>query len=190
VCDSTDDRGFTLVEVLIAMTLLGIVSLSVAGMFGTAIRATRGARNQTSTATLAEEKLEQLRSLTWGFDNSGQNLPVSDTTTDLSLDHPTSSGHGLNPSPTNSLDTNTPGYVDYLDSAGRWMGTGTTPPGTATFIRRWTIQPLPTNPNNTLVLQVLVTTVTREANVSMGGSARRRFMDDALVATVKTRKAN
>jgi prepilin-type N-terminal cleavage/methylation domain-containing protein len=187
---STDDRGFTLIEVLIAMTLLAAVSLSLAGMFGTAIRATHNARYQTSTSTLAEQKLEQLRALTWGFDDSGQNLPVSDTTTDLSQTPPTTGGEGLNPSPVDSLDANTAGYVDFLDAAGTWVGTGATPPATAMFVRRWNIQPLPTNPNNTLILQVLVTTVQREANLAAGVSTRRRHADDALVATVKTRKAN
>ena len=186
---STDDRGFTLIEVMVAMILLAIMSLGVAGMFGTAIRATQAARSQTSTATLAEQKLEQLRSLTWGFDTSGQNLPVTDTTTNLSLDHPTSDGHGLDPSPADSLSTNTAGYVDYLDRHGAWVGTGTTPPPTAMYIRRWNIQPLPTNPNSTLILQVLVTPVIREANVS-GVVNRVRYANDALVATVKTRKAH
>jgi len=186
---STDDRGFTLVEVLIAMVLVAIISLSLAGLFAKAVSATHAARYQTSTATLAEQKLEQLRALTWGFDSSGQNLPVSDTTSDISLAIPTNAGQGLNPSPANSLNVNTAGYVDFLDAAGSWVGTGTTPPGTATFIRRWNIQPLPTNPNNTLILQVLVTTVKREARLQAEGP-RRRYPDDALVATVKTRKAN
>ena len=187
--DSTDTHGFTLVEVLIAMMVLAIVSLGVVGLFGTAVRATYAARNQTSTSILAEQKLEQLRSLTWGFDDSGQNLPVSDTTTDLATNPPSNGGPGLNPSPTNALDTNLQYYVDYLDARGQWRGTGVTPPGGTTFIRRWSVQPLPTNPNNTLILQVLVTPAVREMTLQAGGP-RRRYPDDALVATVKTRKAH
>lgn len=186
---STDDRGFTLIEVLVAMTLIAVITLSLAGMFAKTIRATHAARYQTATATLAEQKLEQLRSLTWGFDKSGQNLPVSDTTTNLTPAIPTNDGNGLNPSPSGTLDANIAGYVDYLNESGAWVGTGTTPPPTATYVRRWSIQPLPTNPNNTLILQVLVTTVKREANLTAGGT-RRRYPEDALVATVKTRKAN
>ena len=78
--------------------------------------------------------------------------------------------------------------MDYLDSRGNWLGTGGAPPATALFIRRWNISPLPTNPNNTLVLQVLVTTVNRDRQVPVSG-ARRRFADESLVATLKTRKA-
>jgi prepilin-type N-terminal cleavage/methylation domain-containing protein len=182
------DGGFTLVEVMIAMMLLLSLSLGLAGLFATAIRATHAARTQTSTTVLAEQRMEQLRALTWGFDESGQNLPVSDTTTNLSLNPPTADGRGLNPSPTDSLNANRAGYVDFLDARGQWIGAGTVPPANTVFIRRWSVQPLPTNPNNTLVLQVLVTTARREAGVT-GGGTRRRYADDALIATVKTRKA-
>ena len=51
---STDrERGFTLVEVLIALVILSIMALGVAGMFGVAIRAVHAARNEPSTAALA-----------------------------------------------------------------------------------------------------------------------------------------
>jgi len=172
------------------MMVLTIICLGVVGAFGTAISATAAARNQTSTSTLAEQKLEQLRSLTWGFDTSGQNLPVSDTTTDLSQSPPTNTGHGLNPSPTGSLDVNTDEYVDFLDARGTWVGAGVTPPATAIYIRRWSIQPLPTNPNNTLILQVLVTPVAREAKLQGASGHRRRYPNDALIASVKTRKSS
>ena len=184
-----DAAGFTILEVLIAMLLLALMALGVAQLFGVAIQATSGARHQTSTTTLAAQKMEQLRALTWGFATDGTGLPVSDTSTDLTQEPPTGGGGGLNPSPANSLDVNTPGYVDYLDARGQRVGTGGAPPPTAVFIRRWNVRPLPTNPNNTLILQVLVTTVVREAKLG-GMSPRRRLADDALIVTVKTRKAN
>jgi prepilin-type N-terminal cleavage/methylation domain-containing protein len=190
--DSTDrERGFTLIEVLAALVVLSIMALGVAALFGVAIRAVHAARSQTSTAALATEKMEQIRSLTWGFDLVETSLPVSDTTTNLSQTPATNTGTGLNPSPAGTLNANTPGFVDYLDGRGQWVGTGAAPPPTAIYIRRWSIEPLPTNPNNTLVLQVLVTTVVRENAVNAagaGGQQRRRYPDDALIATVKTRK--
>jgi len=185
--ESSSDGGFTLVEVIVAMMLLTMVSLGVAQLFGIAIQRNMAARYQTSTAVLAGQKLEQLRALTLGFD-AASGLPVTDMTTNLTTEPPTSGGAGLNPSPSNSLSTNTPGYVDYLDSRGNWLGTGGAPPATALYIRRWNVSPLPTNPNNTLVLQVLVTTVNRDRQVPTSG-ARRRFADESLVATLKTRKA-
>jgi len=184
---STRDAGFTIIEVLIAMVLLSIVALGVAQMFGLAIHATQAARFQTSTTVLASQKLEQLRGLTWGFDSNGSGLPVSDTSTNLAVEPPTGSGGGLDPSPANSLEVNTPGYVDFLDSRGLWVGTGTAAPPDALYIRRWNISPLPINPNNTLILQVLVTTVHRDRQAVAG--PRQRLADEALVATIKTRKA-
>lgn len=185
------DAGFSMVEVLVALLLLMVVATGVAALFGVALKATHGARDQTSSTVLAEQKMEQLRALTWGFDTSGQMLPVTDTTTDLSQAAPTGAGQGLNPSPTDTLDTNTAGYVDYLDKRGQWVGTGVAIPAGAVYVRRWNIAPLPTNPNNTLVMQVLVTTALREANLDPAATGpRRRYSNDALIATVKTRKAH
>ena len=185
-----NSRGFSLIEVMISMTLLTVVSLGVAQVFAVSTRSNLVARGQSSATTLAEQKLEQLRGLTWGFDLDGQGLPLSDTTTNLAVYPPTATGSGLNPSPVNSLEENTAGYVDYLDANGTWVGTGTTPPGTAMYIRRWSVQPLPTNPNNTLVLQVLVTPVATEAGRVDSADPRTRMASDALLVTVKTRKAS
>lgn len=170
------------------MGLLTAVSLGVAQLFAVSARANFTAKGQTSTTSLAEQKLEQLRGLTWGYDTEGQGLPVSDTTTNLAVDPHTATGAGLNPSPANALNENTTGYVDFLDAHGTYVGTGTLVPGTAAFIRRWSIQPLPTNPNNTLILQVLVTPASNEARAVTDGT-RRRMAGDALLTTVKTRKA-
>lgn len=187
---SSNSHGFSLIEVMISMVLLTIVSLGVAQIFAMSTRVNFVARSQTSTTAMAEQKLEQLRGLTWGFDLEGQGLPLSDTTTNLAVYPPVASGGGLNPSPSDSLEQNTPGYVDFLDVNGAWVGTGPTPPGTAVYIRRWSIQPLPTNPNNTLVLQVLVTTVASEATRVATAFTRTRMLTDALLVTVKTRKAS
>src|SRR5215217_4732205 len=156
-------RGFSLVEVLVSMGLLTAVSLGVAQLFAVSSKANLAARNETSTTALAEQKLEQLRALTWGFDLQGQGLPLSDTTSNLAVFPVTQNGTGLNPSPSDSLDQNTAGFVDYLDRDGTWLGTGTSPVAGTVYIRRWSIQPLPINPNNTLVLQVLVTAASVEA---------------------------
>jgi len=187
---SISSRGFSLVEVLIAMGLLTGVSLGVAQMFGISTRANKVARGQTSTTALAAQKMEQLRGLTWGFDLDGMGLPVTDTTSNISVYPPTASGSGLNPSPSDSLEQNTPGYVDFLDANGQWVGTGSSTPTTAAFVRRWSIQPLPTNPNNTIVLQVLVTPVSNENARVTSAYTRTRMPGDALLVSVKTRKAS
>ena len=187
---NSSSRGFSLVEVLVAMGLLTVVSLGVAQLFALSTRANVIAKGQTSTTAMAEQKLEQLRGLTWGFDLQGQGLPLSDTTTNLTVTPPAHNGSGLNPSPSDSLEQNTTGFVDFLDGAGQWVGTGTTPPASAVYIRRWSIQPLPTNPNNTLVIQVLVTPVTSEMARVESAFTRTRMAGDALLVTVRTRKAS
>jgi prepilin-type N-terminal cleavage/methylation domain-containing protein len=186
---NSSSRGFSLVEVLVAMGLLTVVSLGVAQLFALSTRANVIAKGATSTTAMAEQKLEQLRGLTWGFDLAGQGLPDSDTTTNLTVTPPTHDGSGLNPSPSDSLEQNTTGFVDFLDGAGNWVGTGSTPPASAVYIRRWSIQPLPTNPNNTLVIQVLVTPVTSEQARVESQFTRTRMAGDALLVTVRTRKA-
>jgi prepilin-type N-terminal cleavage/methylation domain-containing protein len=186
---NSNSHGFSLIEVLVSMGLLTAVSLGVAQLFALSTRANVIAKGATSTTAMAEQKLEQLRGLTWGFDLAGQGLPLSDTTTNLTVTPPTHDGSGLNPSPSDSLEQNTAGFVDFLDGGGTWVGTGSTPPATAVYIRRWSIQPLPTNPNNTLVIQVLVTPVTSEQARVASQFTRTRMAGDALLVTVRTRKA-
>jgi hypothetical protein len=146
------------------------------------------ARAQTTTSVLAAQKMEQMRALAWRFVDSGALVPASDTTTDLSQDPMAVGGAGLSASPGGTLLTNTAGYVDYLDKHGRWSGNGGSPPAAAVFIRRWNIAPLPGSAPDSLVLQVLVTTVVRDRQAS-ASPPRRRLAGDALLVTVLTRKA-
>ena len=88
------DGGFTLIEVLIAMALIAVVVVGLAGLITLAVRVAQGAREQTLASILAAQKLEQLRST------------------------PGSSG----PMPGGSLDTSLPGYADWLDERGQLAG--------------------------------------------------------------------
>ena len=184
--------GFSLVEVVIAMAILMTVSLGVAQLFAVSTNANLVARRQTSTTALAAQKMEQIRSLTWGFDLNGLGLPVTDTTSNLANYPLTADGNGLNPSPSRSLDENTIGYVDFLDANGAWVGTGQDAPSNAAFVRRWAIVPLPTNPNNTIVIQVLVSPMSNEGTrtATADNNTRRRMAGDALLTSAKTRKAS
>ena len=101
---NSSSRGFSLVEVLVSMGLLTAVSLGVAQLFALSTRANLIAKGQTSTTAMAEQKVEQLRGLTWGFDLQGQGLPLSDTTTNLAVYPPAHNGSGLNPSPSDALE--------------------------------------------------------------------------------------
>ena len=182
----TDESGFSIVEVLVATLVLSVGLLSVAQLFALSTKGNTAARSNTFTVILAQQKMEQLRGLTWGFDPLG--LPVSDVSTDttVSPELPTG-GKGLAPSPTNTLQSNTDGYVDYIDPQGNPLGGGTVIPDNTSYIRRWLIEPLPTNPNNTLVIQVLVTRRRDRGTADAGSVARAP--DEARLITVKTRKA-
>lgn len=57
----TDDRGFTLVEVLIAGTLLAVALLAIASMFPTAYSNVEYGGRRTKAVTLAQQKMEALR---------------------------------------------------------------------------------------------------------------------------------
>jgi type II secretory pathway pseudopilin PulG len=180
------ESGFSLVEVMVATGLLATALVSLAQLFVISTRSNIGSHNTTYASVLAGQKLEELRALAWGYDTQG--LPLSDTTTDTSVfpETPTG-GTGLSPSAASSLQANTTGYVDYVDSWGNKLGTGANPPAQAIYTRRWSITPLPTNPNNTLVIQVLVTRNRNRGSADEG--AVMRLPEEARMITVKTRKA-
>lgn len=171
---------------MVALGILATSLIAMAQMFALATQQNLSARTTTSATILAQEKLEQLRALTWGFDQL--NLPVSDFSSDTTVDPPSPfGGTGLSPVLSDSLSRNVDGYVDYVDGNGRQLGGGAAAPAAAVFVRRWSIEPLPTNPNNTIVLQVLVFRVNNRAASS--GNASTRRADEARLVTVKTRKA-
>ena len=173
--------------------MLTAVSVGVAQLFAVAALANHNAEARTSTALLAVDKMEQLRALAWGFESLPDDelgLPVSDSTTDISIFPQAAGGPGLLPSPNGTLDTNVPFYVDFLGDEGEWIGTGGSPPPGTVYIRRWSVDRLPTSPNDTLVLQVLATTLKQERQRATAGAIgpRGRLPADTWLATVKTRK--
>lgn len=182
-----DARGFSILETLMATGLMVVAVSSLAHLFTLATQRNTSSKNTTFAAVLAQQKMEQLRSLTWGFDALG--LPASDTTTDTTVvPEVAAGGTGLSPSPFNTLQQNALGYVDYLDARGKTLGgTTTTVPNNAVYIRRWMIEPLPTNPNNTIVIQVLVTRHRDRGTADTGSVVR--LPDEARIISVKTRKA-
>jgi prepilin-type N-terminal cleavage/methylation domain-containing protein len=180
-------RGFSLLEVLIATTILSVSLAALAELCTMSTRANSSAKTTTYAVILAQQKMEQLRSLTWGFDAIG--LPVTDTTTDTTVvPERDAGGKGLTPSPLNALLQNTDGYVDYVDNFGRTLGGGATPSDGTVYIRRWSIEPLPANPDNTVVIQVLVTR-RRDRGAADIAAGVARQPDEARVISVKTRKA-
>lgn len=177
---------------LVATVILAVSLVSLAQLFAVSTRANFASRSSTYAALLAQQKMEQLRGLTWGYDRVG--LPVSDTTTDTSgggavTGCPTPApggGSGLAPSPWGTLQQNTAGWVDYVDGNGCILGGGGAPLAGTVYVRRWSVEPLPSNPNNTLILQVLVTRNRNRGDADAGTVAR--LPEEARLMSVKTRK--
>ena len=180
------ESGFSLIETMIATMLLATALVGTAQLMTVATKGNVAARRSTFSTALAQEKMEQLRGLAWGFDAVG--LPISDYKTNLTVDPAGTDGVGLAPSPSNALSSNVAGYVDYLDRAGNPLGGGATPPLEAAYVRRWSIEPLPTNPNNTLILQVLAFSAGDRPD-GAAGAVLERGRDEARLVTVKTRKS-
>jgi type II secretory pathway pseudopilin PulG len=179
------EAGFSIVEVMVATGLLASALVALAQLFAIATTTNAAARSSTLTMMLAEQKIEQLRALQYTYDRAG--LPVQDTLTDLAVYPPAAAGgKGLSPHTENTLQANTNGYVDYLDPWGRTLGGGTVIPDGTAFIRRWSVEPLPTNPNNVVILQVLVT---RQRNRGTGDTGSvSRGSEEARLMTIKSRK--
>jgi len=177
-------RGFTLLEVLVAIALLGASALITGRFLAVTTNALAVSGAQTSTAALALTRMEQLRALSWTFDSTG--IPLSDSLTDLSTSPPSHGGSGLSPSPATAIQENTPGFADFFDARGEWVGTGAQPPRNAMFVRRWSIDLPPDGAPDTLVLQVVVRRVVDDvgaAGLARGARAESRFV------TIKTRIA-
>jgi prepilin-type N-terminal cleavage/methylation domain-containing protein len=179
--------GFTLVEVLIALTLLAGSLLVVAQLLSVAARAGDASRETTVATTLAAQKVEQLRSLARGMSPDGTS--VDDVESDVAeWPNRPSGGAGLAVSPPGTLADNTPGYVDYLDEAGRWVGSGGSPPGRAVFARRWSIEPAAAALPGALVLRVAVWRRARPWAVSRGGGSG--WLPVTQLDVARTRRAD
>ena len=79
----SSDAGFSLMEVLIAMGVMAIGLVALAQLFAISTTANHASKTTTFATMLAQQKMEQLRGLTWGFDTVG--LPISDLSTNISV---------------------------------------------------------------------------------------------------------
>ena len=76
-----NNKGFTLLEILIAISVLAIALLAMAQMQIVAISTNAFANRMTKATTLAQDKIEQLKRLPY---NDPTNLTDDNDTTDLS----------------------------------------------------------------------------------------------------------
>jgi prepilin-type N-terminal cleavage/methylation domain-containing protein len=131
--------GFTLIEVLIALTLVAAIAIGTLQLFVVAARSSASAQHQSALTWLAVQKIEQLAGLTLARDEASGTTPT-DSSSSTADDPMTGGGTGLSISPPDSLDRSAPGYVDYVDDTGRVVPGGTSPPASAVYVRRWRIR--------------------------------------------------
>ena len=67
ISNMIDKRGFTLIEVLVALSIFAIGMIGVAGLAGTAWRALHKSQATTQAINLAQDRIEALQSV--DFDN-------------------------------------------------------------------------------------------------------------------------
>jgi Tfp pilus assembly protein PilV len=103
-------RGTSLVEAVIAIGLLTGAVLVLASLATLAVQTNARARARTLAALSAAQKLESLA------------VAAQD----------------LIPSPSDALETDAPGFVDFVDASGR----GTSGQPSAVFVRRWRVSAL------------------------------------------------
>ena len=183
--------GFSLIEAMVATTILAVALVSLANLLVYATRTTMASRDTTRAVILAEQKMEQLKALAWSTKDDGGLVSDASNVAAASVSGEcgavgTGAAAGLTPSPAGALAINTDGYVDYVDAHGCALGGGQVPPAGTTSIRRWAIAPMDASPD-ILVLQVVVTRRGIRTSVP-GGSTSGRMPDEATVVSLKTRR--
>jgi pilin/secretion family protein with methylation motif len=126
-----DERGTTLIETMIAVSMLLVVMAGLMGLVTTATTLTENQGHLGARATeYAVDKMEQLLDLTYGDTQS-------DTTIFPSVN---AGGTGLAVGGNNDTTAPVVGYVDYLDTNGNVLcPCGVTAPANWYYMRAWKV---------------------------------------------------
>ena len=143
------ERGFSLLEVLIGLSILATAALASVHLLSAAAAMVRDSRVQSVAGSLAAQRMEQLLALDWD---------------DVAL------------APGGALDANVDGYFDYLDGEGRALAGAPFPALNAVYVRRWTIDPLPDRPDRARAIRVLVRAVAADNAGSRGSRGEARLV--------------
>jgi Tfp pilus assembly protein PilV len=133
-----DARGFSVVETLVAATVVTTAIGALVQLSATAVRTTQTSQAVTMAVVLGRDKLEELRAHA-----------------------------ALTASPPGSLDSDMAGYSDFYDAQGRPLAGAGTPPEATAYVRRWSVELLQAGPHDAVVLQVAVTSRVRPASTRL-----------------------
>lgn len=160
--ENSDGAGFSLIETLIAAALVASILIGLAHLIAVGAHQSLRSRRAATAVALVQSKLEELRSVTWGYDQSG--TPVS--------------GAALATSPSSSLTEDTPGYVDYVNPHGEVVAWADA--DLPDLARRWSIAMFEASDPDTLVLHV--------CGYIVRGRASQDDIPIACASTIRTRK--
>lgn len=153
-------NGFTLIETLVATGLIVTAVAGLAQLFALSVRFTRDSGQFGVALVGAQDKLELLRASAFGYDGDG--APVTDAS--------------LSASPPDSLETDLPGYVDWLDDLGHARGTA----DGASYVRRWRVSVIAADDPEAIAIDVCV--------FRLPGRNTAPSHADACLATIRVRQ--
>lgn len=158
---TASQRGFTLIETLVAAGILVTALAGLSQLFVLSLQLTRHANVAGAALTAAQDKLEVLSGLAFGYDEGGS------ATTDALLQI----------SPDSSLDGNVEPYVDWVDAGGR----ARTAPTQSVFVRRWRIRTVNASASpDAISIEVCVFRVPAESLSARGA--------ETCLSTIRTRQ--
>ena len=133
---NASERGFTLLETIVATSILVTALAGVAQLFILGTHLTRQSGAYGLALVAAQDKLESLRSQAFTYDPGGALLTAP----------------ALQPSPPTTLAVDSAPYVDWLDADALAQDTA----DGAVLIRRWRISSLGATTPDTIAIEVCV----------------------------------
>ena len=155
-------RGFTLLETVIATALIVTAVAGLAQLFALSARFTRDAGQFGVALVAAQDKLESLRSLAFGYGEGGERI----------------TDPGLLASPAGTLTLDIERYVDWLDDRGSVVA-GASASGAA-YVRRWRVSEIAADEPEAIAIDVCV--------YHLPGLNTQPAHADACLATIRVRQ--
>jgi type II secretory pathway pseudopilin PulG len=129
-------RGFTLIETIVATGVLITALAGIAQLLILGAQLTRQATTSGQALVAAQDKIESLRGLPFGYAPDGTKLTAPP----------------LQPSSSSTLSEDSPPYVDWVDPSGAPLPDA----GGASFVRRWRIDTLGEATPDAITIEVCV----------------------------------